>query len=495
MKKRKKMGISLVLMWLLLLFPQLGQAAPTGALYLDGNSISLPEKITLVHSVTLIPVRVVSEQLGYKVGWDPKTKTVAINNDSKRLTMTVDSETATVNDKEVKLDVAPMLQKGTTLVPLRFIGENMGLTIEWDKETKSVYLFTSEGSSEVITPTPGTPGGEDANGSGSNSNDANAQGNVDSAVTPQEGDALISDFSFIDNKLHIAASRSVIPSMMTMDSPDRVVVDFPQAVFSDEFREKFGFDGGSQGELDITDSPDVQRIRYAMFSDNPNTVRFVIDLDNPYHGNITYNESGLTTVEIIAGTADTSEPKPPIKTDGKYTVVIDAGHGAHDSGAVSVKKRYEKDFNLSLALKVGEMLSRDDRFNTVLSREDDTFLQLSERAQMANSLNADLFVSIHANSVDNNSSVSGTETYYWRAESKAFAETMHKHLIEGTQFRDRGVRNANHHVTRETKMPAILLEVGFLTNAAEEAQLFDEQFQQRVADNIVKGILDYLGLF
>lgn len=493
MKKGKKFGVALMLMWLFMLFPHLGQAAPTGALYLDGNSISLPEKITLVHSVTMIPVRVVSEQLGYKVDWDPKAKTVAIYNDSKRLNMTVDQKAATVNDKEVKLDVAPMLQKGTTLVPLRFIGENMGLTVDWDKETKSVYLFTADESSEVVPPTPGTPSGEDADGSGSDPGDGNSEGTVGGVATPQEGDALISDFSFIDNKLHIDASRSVIPSIMTMDSPDRVVIDFPKAVFSDEFMEKFGFDSGSQGEMEITDYPDVQRIRFAMFSDNPNTVRFVVDLNSPNHGKITYNELGLTTVELVPG-KDTTEPKPPIKTDGKYTVVIDAGHGDHDSGAVSVKKRYEKDFNLSLSLKVGEILSQDDRFNTVLSREDDTFLELSERAQLANSLNADLFVSIHANSVDNKPSVSGTETYYWRAESKAFAETMHKHLMEGTQFKDRGVRKANHRVTKETKMPAILLEVGFLTNAAEEAQLFDEQFQQRVADNIVKGILDYLGL-
>ncbi|MDU5140645.1 MAG: N-acetylmuramoyl-L-alanine amidase [Paenibacillus dendritiformis] len=490
MKKGKKFGVALMLMWLFMLFPQLGQAAPTGALYLDGNSISLPEKITLVHSVTMIPVRVVSEQLGYKVDWDPKAKTVAIYNDSKRLTMAVDQKTATVDDKEVKLDVAPMLQKGTTLVPLRFIGENMGLTVDWDKETKSVYLFTADESSEAVPPTPGTPSGEDANGSGSNSEDGNSDGSVGGVVDP---DALITGFSFIDNKLHIAASSNVLPSIMTMDSPDRVVIDFPKAVFSEEFFEKFRFDAGSQGEMEITDYPDVQRIRFAMFSDHPNTVRFVIDLDTPYHGKITYNESGLTTVELVPG-KDTSQPKPPIKTDGKYTVVIDAGHGDHDSGAVSVKKRYEKDFNLSLALKVGEILSQDDRFNTVLSREDDTFLELSERAQLANSMNADLFVSIHANSVDNMPHVSGTETYYWRAESKAFAEAMHKQLMEGTQFKDRGVRKANHHVTRETKMPAILLEIGFLTNAAEEAQLFDEQFQQRVAEHIVKGILDYLGL-
>ena len=140
------------------------------------------------------------------------------------------------------------------------------------------------------------------------------------------------------------------------------------------------------------------------------------------------------------------------------------------------------------------MAKNEPKLNIVLTRSTDVFLELSERVSIANNLNADLFVSIHANSIDGKPSVGGTETYYYRSESKAFAEVMHKYLMQGTQFKDRGVKVASHHVTRNTKMPAILLEVGFLTNPEEEKQMFNEDFQYRVAQQIVNGLKAYLGL-
>ncbi|MBN3527551.1 N-acetylmuramoyl-L-alanine amidase family protein [Paenibacillus apiarius] len=485
MQRGHKIGLGLLMMMLLcVLFPNIGQAAPDPSLYLNGNSIKLPEKITMSNNSVMIPIRVVSEELGYKVNWNGKAQTVTINNDSKRLNLTVNQKTAKVNDKEVQLDVAPIVKQNATLVPLRFVGQNMGLTVEWDKDTKSVYLFTADESSpDVVPPTAGTPNGEDASTEGSNGNE-------------QGEDARVTDFSFMNNQLHIATDSNVKPKIMTMTDPDRVVIDFPRTAFAGTFYERFSFNDDGQGEMIITDYPDVQRIRYAMFSDDPNTVRFVIDANYPLQADVATNGEGLATVSLVPGTGAGSggEPVPPTKPDGKYAIVIDAGHGDHDSGAVSIAKRYEKDFNLALSLKVGELLRQDDRFHVVLTREDDTFVKLSDRAKIANDLAADLFVSIHANSIDNKPSITGTETYYWRSESKAFADTMHGHLVEGTQFKDRGVRKADHHVTRETKMPAILLEVGYLTNEYDESQLFDEQFQARVAENIVKGIQDYLGL-
>ncbi|MCE5169476.1 N-acetylmuramoyl-L-alanine amidase family protein [Paenibacillus profundus] len=494
MQRGQKLGVGLLLMMLLcVLFPDMGQAqaAPEPSLYLNGNSIKLPEKITMSNNSVMIPIRVVSEELGYKVGWNGKAKTVTIYNDSKRLNLTVNQKTAKVNDKEVQLDVTPIVKAGSTLVPLRFVGQNMGLTVEWDKDTKSVYLFTADESSpDVVPPTAGTPSGEDANGGGGDTSSDGTNHNENSE------DAHITDFSFMNNQLHIASDYNVKPKIMTMTDPDRVVIDLPGTIFSDTFYERFGFSDGGQGEMLITDYPDVQRIRFAMFSNDPNTVRFVIDANYALQAEVATNDQGLTTISLIPGTGTGSggEPVKPTKPDGKYAVVIDAGHGDHDSGAVSIKKRYEKDFNLALSLKVSELLRQDDRFHVVLSREDDTFVELSDRAKIANDLAADLFVSIHANSIKDKPSVTGTETYYWRSASKAFADTMHEHLVEGTQLKDRGVRKADHHVTRETKMPAILLEVGYLTNAYDESQLFDEQFQARVAENIVKGIQDYLGL-
>lgn len=129
----------------------------------------------------------------------------------------------------------------------------------------------------------------------------------------------------------------------------------------------------------------------------------------------------------------------------------------------------------------------------MLTRSDDTFLELKDRAAMANNLNADLFISVHANS-SGSSAASGTETYYQRESSKALANVMHKYLVQATGLSNRGVRYGNFHVIRETKMPAVLLEVGYLSNKGDESLLFTESLQNKVAAGMVSGIKEYLGL-
>lgn len=118
--------------------------------------------------------------------------------------------------------------------------------------------------------------------------------------------------------------------------------------------------------------------------------------------------------------------------------------------------------------------------------------------KIAQAANATLFVSLHANSLDvsypNRSKVNGSETYYSRSESLPLAEIMQKHLVAGTGFKDNGVRSKSLHVTRETRMPAVLLEAGYLTNAGDEAGLYSEQLQNNLAREIVAGIKEYLGL-
>lgn len=487
-RRVKSYAWMLLVVVLCFIMPQTGQAAAQPSLYLDGNTIVLPEPIKIVNSSVMIPIRVVSEELGYKVDWTQETRTVTINNGNDSITLVANKQLATVNGDSVKLDTPAMITNGTTFVPLRFVGEAMGLVVDWDNQTKTAYLFTSKDGGTVVPP---TPGGNDPN-SGNNGG-----GSTEGEVPPVTNDGNVVDFAFFDNTLHIAVDKDIQPKVSVMTNPDRIVVDIPGAVFSEEFKKKFVFDpSGGQGELAIAEYPDVQRVRYAMFSQSPNTVRFVIDANYA----LSYEQSlseGLISLVLSA-----DETKPPTKpTDptapgipkDKYTVVIDAGHGDHDSGAVSIRKRYEKTANLQIALKVAELAKKESKLNIVLTRDTDVFLELSERVSIANKLNADLFVSIHNNSI-NNSSVYGTETYYYREDSKKLAQVMHKYLMAGTQSKDRGAKQANHHVTRNTKMPAVLLEVGFLTNSNEEANLFNESFQYRVAQQIVNGIKAYVGL-
>jgi N-acetylmuramoyl-L-alanine amidase len=105
---------------------------------------------------------------------------------------------------------------------------------------------------------------------------------------------------------------------------------------------------------------------------------------------------------------------------------------------------------------------------------------------LANSLKADLFLSVHANSYYK--ATNGTETYYTRANSQAFAKLLHKNAVAATGFKDGGVRTAGFKVIKYTTMPAVLLEVGYLSNASDGPKLFTEALQNRVAAAIAASI-------
>lgn len=127
-----------------------------------------------------------------------------------------------------------------------------------------------------------------------------------------------------------------------------------------------------------------------------------------------------------------------------------------------------------------------------MTRESDTYPTLQDRVKIAENANADIFISIHANSGP--ATATGVETYYTRSESAGLAKVMHKHLVESSGLPDRKVRTQSLHVTRETTMPAVLLECGYLSNKNDEALLYTEEFQNNVAQGIVDGIKEYLGV-
>ncbi|MNN22734.1 N-acetylmuramoyl-L-alanine amidase LytC precursor [compost metagenome] len=130
-----------------------------------------------------------------------------------------------------------------------------------------------------------------------------------------------------------------------------------------------------------------------------------------------------------------------------------------------------------------------------MTRDTDVYPTRTERVELANQLNADIFVSIHGNSVLASPQTTGTETYYYqRTSSKQLAEVIHKHLIAALGLKDRGVKNGNFQVIRETKMAATLLEIGFLSNIGDAELMMSENGQNAAAQAIVDGIKEYLGI-
>lgn len=180
-------------------------------------------------------------------------------------------------------------------------------------------------------------------------------------------------------------------------------------------------------------------------------------------------------------------------TEVIYDVVGDPGHGGHDTGAISVTGVKEKDINLAVGLKVKELLKDNQRIRFTLTRETDIFVELSDRAKIANKLKAAAFISIHMNSFKPVSF--GTETEYTRTgESEKLAAILQKYLVQATGFKDRGINKLNLAVTRETSMPAALAEPGFLSNPAEELILVSPDFIPKYAEAVARAACEYLGV-
>jgi N-acetylmuramoyl-L-alanine amidase len=209
------------------------------------------------------------------------------------------------------------------------------------------------------------------------------------------------------------------------------------------------------------------------------------------------------------------------------TVVIDPGHGGHDVGAVGHQGILEKDVNLGVARELKRFLERESDLQVVLTREDDSYLELADRAEIANSSGGDLFISLHCNSWFNDGA-HGFETFFlspaesdwaksveaaensadgepgdvefivWElvqnnfiSSSSQLAEVIQQGVVEDLDLLDRGVRQAGFRVLVGAYMPAVLIELGFLTYTEEEGHLGDRSYQRRMAQALGEAIMDY----
>jgi len=175
-------------------------------------------------------------------------------------------------------------------------------------------------------------------------------------------------------------------------------------------------------------------------------------------------------------------------------IVIDPGHGGSDPGAVGPTGLKEKDIVLAVSKKMAEKLQQVGAV-VKLTRATDVFVGLQQRCDISNSFNADYFVSIHCNSAAN-STAKGTETYHavGSIQGQKLAQVIQKELIQATGLTNRGVKTARYYVLRKTKMPAVLVELGFISNAEEEKLLKKPSFQEKVANAIVNGIAKAAGI-
>jgi N-acetylmuramoyl-L-alanine amidase len=189
-------------------------------------------------------------------------------------------------------------------------------------------------------------------------------------------------------------------------------------------------------------------------------------------------------------------PNPPsnVPTNrGRGLVVIDPGHGGPDVGAIG-NGIYEKNVVLPIAFQLGRALQQMG-YSVVYTRTADIDLDLEPRVQIAENVRGDVFVSIHANSLATRANeISGVETYHAPGAvlGQQLASAVHQQIIAGTGAVDRGVRAARFFVIRNTSMPAILVETGFVTNPQDAANLNNPAYQERMAAAIARGVDQFM---
>lgn len=184
--------------------------------------------------------------------------------------------------------------------------------------------------------------------------------------------------------------------------------------------------------------------------------------------------------------------RPEKEIDKPFTVVVDAGHGGSDPGAI-IGEVYEAHINLSVAMKLADILEQNG-IEVIRSRTADTWVSLPDRYTLANEENADLLISVHCNIFGTDPDVAGLECYY--REESPIGRALAMSILSAASARDEiKVRNAkteDYQVLIHTNMPAVLVEMGFMTNPDELQKLGSDAYQQIMAEVIAEAVLKTL---
>lgn len=309
-----------------------------------------------------------------------------------------------------------------------------------------------------------------------------------------------------DNRIVFDIEGNKIPSkIVTYDPSSRMLfIEFSNSVFK-----------GNSENIKVFGEY-IEKIESTSFDDN---VDFFITLKKDSE----FTESVLALPTRYLITFDKKQ------IEKKFTVVLDAGHGGKDSGAVGYNEYREKDVNLAVTKLVNDKLK--DEFNTIMTRDDDVFIELAERAEIGNRAKTDLFVSIHANAI-NKPATKGMEVFYYSKKESAYAKSIAayensvdekfgitkdytdfivndifyhinqeksaklasvvlENMLSATGAVRRGVYGANFAVLRGSKLPSILIELGFMTNKEECLNMVDPAYQEILAEAIAKAIRKY----
>lgn len=253
--------------------------------------------------------------------------------------------------------------------------------------------------------------------------------------------------------------------------PDRLVIDIAGAVFTPV-----------KQEIPVAGAV-VSEIRAAQFQADPDITRVVVVLRRKSAYTVAPAGDGGSVVAIEV-------PEPGLRA---HVVAIDAGHGGKDMGATGPSGLLEKDVVLDIALRARELLVRGG-IRVIMTREIDAFVELPDRPRLAQQQGATVYVSIHANA-STRPGASGSETYYLSPQSLMLAQMVQEELARISGLPNRGVKTANFLVLRDSDVPAVLVEVAYVSNLDDENRLRTVVFRQRLAEAVVRGVQRFLAVY
>lgn len=478
--------------------------------YLNGEEKKMQIPPKLINGKTMIPVRFVGDALGYHVDFDSKTDTVIIKSaDTKamtyitkakystegeylKLTLTTQGDTPVVNSfaldnpKRIVVDVKnsefkPMLSNvefsGGNITGIRY-GQNDDARIVFDVAKSTEYKVSASENKIVITVNDEKTEEEAVSPKPTESAKPSEEPSEEQTEEPTEEPTLPPEpFSF---KIQSSGGRDYVKvTSATVGKATRVAspISVTFEITGDDIEQK-----ASETKPNANF---VQTVKYTPVSKTKAKVTLYLK-DNNF--NLVQTQNSLY---IMAQ-----------KAEKLRSVMIDAGHGGNDAGAVAKDEdgnviAMEKDFNLDVALRVQKILEKN-KVEVKMIRTKDVYVDFQQVGSIANDAGTTLFVSIHTNSaVANNAN--GIETWAYLESNasslngmtgKRLAEIVQKKLIEKTDAADRGIKNGKSlAVIKTTSMPAILVEMGFISNEEDCEKLMTESYRQKIAEAISEGIL------
>ncbi|MBR6728768.1 MAG: N-acetylmuramoyl-L-alanine amidase [Clostridia bacterium] len=502
---------------------------------------------------SVVPARAVFQDgLGATVEWDGENQRVTVRLDDQTLIMTINKTMAGLNGRWVTMPIAPKIINGHTMVPVRYVGEKMGMVVDFDSQTDTVIINNKK-------------------------TDKKPETSQKPAIAPVQVKKVTHQVSETELMLTVTTDTEKAPySAFVLSEPLRLVVDvtggeferLPSVIEVEEgnitgvrfgqnenarivvdLTENLGYKvttSGKQLYISVTLDPerapaikDVLKLITYGYEGGRDYIRFE-DLEKgtpvksgstitvPIFGErlpmeseekkvtgffaakMTYTPisetEGTVTIHLKSAEADMYEQGEEIRLKSihkalKRSVMIDAGHGGADAGAVAYNedgtiKAKEKDFNLDVALRAQKLLEAQG-VEVHMIRNEDVYVDFLRVGSIANDAGTSLFVSIHTNSFTAEQA-NGIETFgYLQAgsvsngmTSERLSQIMLEELLEETGAYSRGVKDGKElAVINSTKMPATLIEIGFISNPEECEKMMQEAYRQKLAQAVCDGVL------